>query len=76
MKYQYISKKACPPQEKTWLCADCRETNIEQILTGSWRLVGVSTDSGLRCAGCHTAEHNVSRPAGFAVIRSFLLALN
>ncbi|MBU4263578.1 MAG: hypothetical protein KKC76_17105 [Proteobacteria bacterium] len=76
MKYQYISKN-CPPEEKTWLCADCRETNIEKIQAGRWQLVGVSTDSTILCEACDHTEQLVNRPAAaFAAIRSFLLTLH
>jgi len=76
MKYQYFSRKDCPPQQEKWLYADCRQNNSEQILAGRWRLVNVSTDSNIPCCACDHAEQLVSQPAGFAAIRSFLQALN
>jgi len=76
MKYQYFSRKDCPPQQKKWLCDDCRQNNSEQMLTGRWRLINVITDSSIPCCACDHAEQFVNQPAGFAAICSFLQTLN
>lgn len=47
-KYQISGKTA----EEIWVCDACRKVKNELILTGKWRLIDRSDDSGIPCAIC------------------------
>jgi hypothetical protein len=73
---QHISKKSVSTSGEKVALRRLPGTNIEQILTGRWRLASVSMDSSILCGVCGHAEQLVSRLAGFTAIRPFLLTLN
>lgn len=62
-KYKYqISDKI---DQEIWVCEACKKGNNQLILTGKWKLIDRSGDSGILCSLCeeNRAETSAGSPA-------------
>jgi hypothetical protein len=60
IKYKYqISGKT---DEEIWVCEACKKGKNDLILTGKWKLIDRSDDSGISCSLCE--ENRTDTEAG------------
>ena len=61
-KYQTSGKT----DQEIWVCEACKKGNSQLILTGKWKLIDRSSDSGIPCVICQGNETDTLSTADVA----------